>query len=332
MKSSPERESLRRARGRGRRARARGRHRHRRGSVPRRQGHGRSRRLRERLSEVRGEPSSLERHRNDALSRRLLRAHRASRARVGRVSGGGVRRGARARPAGARREEPRGAPRSATAAAAHRRPRGEPSAGAARRRDGVAVGEASWGVALPVDPGAHAVAVSAPGKTTWRATVEGAVEATTVSVTVPALADAAPATSDLAPPGASEAHHGNGNGQRVLGAALVGLAVVGVEVGSYFGLRSKAKMDDSTGHCRTTRRVPRVRLAHARGRVVRVDDAPAVDRVLHDERRGVRGGQSVRARARRVVVGLDVGAVAEEIGVVLARVGKARRRRAPNCG
>lgn len=49
---------------------------------------------------------------------------------------------------------------------------GQPSPGAAVVRDGVELGEASLGVAVPVDPGKHEVTVSAPGHATRSIEVE----------------------------------------------------------------------------------------------------------------------------------------------------------------
>jgi hypothetical protein len=60
-------------------------------------------------------------------------------------------------------------------------------------RDGVAVGSAGWGTALPVDPGTHVVAAVAPGKKRWTRSVTLAAGDAPVTVTVPALEDEAPA-------------------------------------------------------------------------------------------------------------------------------------------
>jgi hypothetical protein len=51
-------------------------------------------------------------------------------------------------------------------------------------RDGVAVGAASWGTPIVVDPGTHDVVASAPGKMSWR-TVIDVKEAQTSRVVVP---------------------------------------------------------------------------------------------------------------------------------------------------
>jgi tetratricopeptide (TPR) repeat protein len=44
-------------------------------------------------------------------------------------------------------------------------------AGMTVRRDGIDIGEASWNVETPIDPGEHVIEATAPGKRTWRATV-----------------------------------------------------------------------------------------------------------------------------------------------------------------
>jgi hypothetical protein len=51
-------------------------------------------------------------------------------------------------------------------------------------RDGANVGSASWGTAIVVDPGAHDIVASAPGKMSWR-TVVDAKEGQTARVVVP---------------------------------------------------------------------------------------------------------------------------------------------------
>src|SRR5687768_4769506 len=40
------------------------------------------------------------------------------------------------------------------------------------KRDGVVVGNASWGTPVPVDPGTHRVAAVAPGKQAWETTTQ----------------------------------------------------------------------------------------------------------------------------------------------------------------
>jgi len=60
------------------------------------------------------------------------------------------------------------------------------------KRNGAIVGDAQWGIAIPVDQGTHAVAASAPGKKAWSSDVVVKDEAQVVEIAVPVLADAAP--------------------------------------------------------------------------------------------------------------------------------------------
>jgi hypothetical protein len=70
------------------------------------------------------------------------------------------------------------------------------------RRDGALVGPAQWDVAVPVDPGAHTVAASAPAHRSWRATTNVAPEAKFTTVVVPALeAPVVDRPAPHAPPG-----------------------------------------------------------------------------------------------------------------------------------
>lgn len=55
-------------------------------------------------------------------------------------------------------------------------------------RDGVVLGEAVWGVAVPVDPGTYTVEAHAPGRSTWSASVSVPELAGETVVTVPELA------------------------------------------------------------------------------------------------------------------------------------------------
>jgi hypothetical protein len=54
------------------------------------------------------------------------------------------------------------------------------------QRDGEIVGDALWGIAVPVDAGEHRVEARAPGRSSW-STVVAAQDGQTVSVTIPEL-------------------------------------------------------------------------------------------------------------------------------------------------
>lgn len=139
------------------------------------------------------------------------------------------------------------------------------------KRDGVVVGKALWGSAVPVDPGEHHIMVSAPGKKNWDSTVPVKGEGALIAVNVPPLEDA---PIDYTPPqplgdggSQSEGNAGGGaqlprgggpdrpeggfGGQKIAGLALGVLGVGGVALGTVFGLQAKSKNDDSKAFCRT---------------------------------------------------------------------------------
>lgn len=155
-----------------------------------------------------------------------------------------------------------------------------PPPGIEVKRDGVLVGNAAWGTAVPVDPGQHKVVVTAPNKQPWETSVN-ATESSTTKVTVPrelpnAVVAAAPpppaakpATPVVAPPvqttttatTVSEPAPSNtpndfpepvverGNGQRTLGWVASGIGLAGLGVGAGFGINSMSKRRESNDHC-----------------------------------------------------------------------------------
>lgn len=152
-------------------------------------------------------------------------------------------------------------------------------------RDGERVGAAQWGLAIPADPGQHTIGASAPGRVPWQAatTVSGA--GTTVAITVPALAVAppesaplppvappiAPASSTTSPPEPAASGAGLGT-QRTLAIVAGGIGVVGLTVGTVFGLKSKSKHDEAAQYCdgsacRGSRGVSAGNAAHSAGNV-----------------------------------------------------------------
>jgi hypothetical protein len=162
-----------------------------------------------------------------------------------------------------------------------------PPPGIEVKRDGVLVGNAAWGTAVPVDPGTHKVIVTAPGKQNWETSVN-ATEASTTRVTVPRelpnapVAAAAAAPAKAATPGASAAPAAaaptaqtaqtttttvsepapsntptdfpepvveHNNTQRTIGWVTSGVGLVGLGVGAGFGLNSMSKRKESNDHC-----------------------------------------------------------------------------------
>jgi hypothetical protein len=129
-------------------------------------------------------------------------------------------------------------------------------------RDGVVVRAPEWGVPLPADAGEHAVTANAPGHQPFQTTVKVAGERTIATVNVPDLvalppepppppAPVAAVSSPAAPPFAastSAREKGLGTGRTI---ALVagGVGVVGVALGTAFGLASKSKHNQSNHYC-----------------------------------------------------------------------------------
>ena len=132
------------------------------------------------------------------------------------------------------------------------------------KRDGEPLSRGIWGTELPIDPGAHTIVASAPGKKPWQSTVQIGASAA-VTVAIPPLEDAAVAAASRAVPvvvrPGAETHStpiepdapatSRGNGQRVAGLVIGGVGIVGLGVGAFFGLQAKSHLDDSNAdnHC-----------------------------------------------------------------------------------
>jgi len=109
-----------------------------------------------------------------------------------------------------------------------------------------------------VDPGAHEAMASAPGKRTWTSAVNVTQDAHVIDVTIPRLEDEPMATPATPVPRAAEGHHDanaapakthHGSTQRTLALVTAGIGIVGLGVGTYFGLRSKSDHDDAKNVC-----------------------------------------------------------------------------------
>lgn len=152
-------------------------------------------------------------------------------------------------------------------------PEGSKTAGLEIRRNGMLVGSAQWGTPVAVDPGEIELTASAPGKQTLRQTLR-VEEGKTASYNLPALvADSAagasstpqagatvaappvtpaappPAPPSAPPPSEQQASVKGGNGPWIV--TLAGVGVVGLGLGTAFGLMAKSKYDESKadGRC-----------------------------------------------------------------------------------
>ncbi len=131
-------------------------------------------------------------------------------------------------------------------------------AGLEVKRDGIVVGRAEYGSAIPVDPGVHVIEARAPGKVPWTTNTEVAAKQADAKVTV-AMADA-PAPAPPSPVATPQANRPatlessatpeqpastTGSTQRAIGIATLGVGVAGVAVGTVFGLVAISKNNEA---------------------------------------------------------------------------------------
>jgi hypothetical protein len=117
--------------------------------------------------------------------------------------------------------------------------------------DGAALVRASWGVAVPMDPGEYALSARAPGRKPWSGTV--VVSSGTEVIEVPALEEA-PAPVVVRPKKREpvvglDTTSSDGSTQRTLGYVVGGVGILGIAAGTVFGLRAKSKREDSKAFC-----------------------------------------------------------------------------------
>lgn len=152
-------------------------------------------------------------------------------------------------------------------------------------RDGLEVDRDHWNAAVPVDPGTHVVAVTAPGKEPWSTTVDVPPQGKIVTVEVPALLDRGAVAAASPPPGAApglvtppraieparppsprppppgvaepmpmtlnEVPHleNRGSGQRAVGWFFLGAGIAGLATASYFTVVWIDRHNDVALHC-----------------------------------------------------------------------------------
>ena len=132
--------------------------------------------------------------------------------------------------------------------------------GLAIERNGDAMAQATWDVAIPVDPGEQVIEARAPGKRAMRVTVLLGPDADTQSVVIPVLANAAlrepravvsaapvpPPQRRVAQPPAGD---DDGGAFRIAGAVVGGVGLVALAVGTYFGIRALNMRDEAESKC-----------------------------------------------------------------------------------
>jgi hypothetical protein len=115
------------------------------------------------------------------------------------------------------------------------------------KRDGIAIGRPQWGAAVPVNSGNHAIEASAPDKKPWTSQVKVEPAPGTTTVTVPIFLPAS-AMPNATPEHATE--QGSWSTQRTVALAVGGVGVVGVVLGSVFGVQAIGKNNEAKDHCR----------------------------------------------------------------------------------
>ncbi len=119
------------------------------------------------------------------------------------------------------------------------------------KRDGTALDPAALGGPMPVDPGKHVIEASAPGKQKWTETVD-VRPAAQMTLRVPELAaNAGTGTGGNVTLDTTSTQEGGGGVQRGVAIGLGGLGVVGLVVGSVFGLKASSKWSDAKQRCAT---------------------------------------------------------------------------------
>lgn len=116
-----------------------------------------------------------------------------------------------------------------------------PAADASVKLDGHPLPAAALGVPIPIDPGSHAIEVSAPGKATYSAQFATAADAVT-EVPVPALAPletaGAPQPPAPAPATVETEEPPSGSGKRTAGWVVGGVGVAALGVAAVLGVRA----------------------------------------------------------------------------------------------
>lgn len=129
-------------------------------------------------------------------------------------------------------------------------------------RNGTQVGSPVWGVMVPVDPGPQRIEARAPNYEAWSHT-ESVARGGQLSVTVPPLAASAnpqpaaagpvvpesPAPAPAAAHAATERPASTGSTQRTIALVTGAVGVVGLGLGSYFGVRAASKNSDAHDAC-----------------------------------------------------------------------------------
>lgn len=121
-------------------------------------------------------------------------------------------------------------------------------AGLAVTLDGAELPRAAFGSPIPLDPGKHVVRATAPGRTPREFPIDIGETASNPTVAIDSF-DAAAAAKTPAATAPETVLVDTGKSRRAAGWVFVGAAVVGIGVGTVFGLRAIDKRKESDEHC-----------------------------------------------------------------------------------
>lgn len=119
-----------------------------------------------------------------------------------------------------------------------------PAEGQVVMRDGAELASASYGVAIPADPGERTITATAPGKIAFETKITIGQSGDSQTVTIPPLADDPNAGAAVPGPGGDTGPGGDagpadsdpGAGMRMAGFIVGGVGVVGLGLGAIFGI------------------------------------------------------------------------------------------------
>jgi hypothetical protein len=121
-------------------------------------------------------------------------------------------------------------------------------------RDDNAIGPATWGEAVPVDPGSHTLTASADGYKKWSTTFDVSNASGESVVDVPELeaephAATEPSETHEKPKPTAIEENTNGDTQRTIGLVVGGIGVAGLVVGGIFGGLAFSKKSAADADC-----------------------------------------------------------------------------------
>ncbi|HWP08345.1 MAG TPA: hypothetical protein VNN72_21535 [Polyangiaceae bacterium] len=117
------------------------------------------------------------------------------------------------------------------------------------KRDGIAVDSATLGSAIPVDPGAHEVTAASPGMKTWSTKVDVGKDAAKVEIEIPKLEPEGATAGGAAGGTTEQPAKSQGSSMRPVAIAIGAVGLVGIGVGTFFGLSASSSWSDAKDSC-----------------------------------------------------------------------------------